>query len=591
MLFQWIKWKFYIRWRNEWGKMTSIYVLIILLDVLKMLSYFLVSLIGFRLLIFSPAQTSEFLSSIGGGIFQGVFELVTNFNLKSKLYYVWVLLFMQLTIFSIFSGIQASKWELSSCEDLHIQNLPWNERQKKLLLYSEQMLWDIKQLITGYLPFAFALVVAAQYGLFQSLCLVVIVTITYLIQNHFVASLHNAITTRKLFSGKYKIILLLQALLCKMAIAVLGYSLGKIFSPWINAFPVIGSRVDALAYEQWLLYGKQLLFQETSYVFLVLLNENWLHTILARVAVNNSGWELWLIWMGILLLLGILLPSLNTNLLRKQSVSDGKFLEMPYLIISKWFVSASNRLIMTRIIIMCRAQQVQQRPSVLFGGLIIWGVIGLVVFFIGHTQSQKVFYLVITMCMYILIYFLSTLLFDDLSGQFSFESDGRLLPMYLANGATLWHIFTQKLQLFLIASVPMFVLIQIVFICVGNIHGFWFAILILVGQAINYTSFAVINYIPSLVCPHFNFIHIEQLDEFADKGMVKAIVRIIMLGVAIPLLMLPLAFYLSDEISEMQFLWIQMGGIPVVVLTMFFTGMWFIKRQYDRYHSLEELNI
>ncbi|GGA03544.1 hypothetical protein GCM10008018_56960 [Paenibacillus marchantiophytorum] len=163
--------------------------------------------------------------------------------------------------------------------------------------------------------------------------------------------------------------------------------------------------------------------------------------------------------------------------------------------------------------------------------------------------------------------------------------------MYLANGATLWHIFTQKLQLFLIASVPMFVLIQIVFICVGNIHGFWFAILILVGQAINYTSFAVINYIPSLVCPHFNFIHIEQLDEFADKGMVKAIVRIIMLGVAIPLLMLPLAFYLSDEISEMQFLWIQMGGIPVVVLTMFFTGMWFIKRQYDRYHSLEELNI
>lgn len=139
-------------------------------------------------------------------------------------------------------------------------------------------------------------------------------------------------------------------------------------------------------------------------------------------------------YIFIVTILTLLLAMCNAKTNKDRQMKDNPVFENFFLAIGK-YLEISNSLIATRIKLMCRSQQFLQRPAVLLGGAITWSVVGGCAALLSHTDSVKVFYLVLTLCIYMLTYFLSTLLFDDLSSQFSFDSDGRQLSLFILQGS------------------------------------------------------------------------------------------------------------------------------------------------------------
>lgn len=590
MFVHWIKWKIYIRWKNEWKKLTPTYMFIFLVDILKMTVFFSLSLFILDTLFDPPEEASKLLNDYAGGLAKELLQQALHLEADTKLVFIWTLLFIQLTIMSIISGVEASKWELSYKDDLILHNLPCSERQKKLLLYSEQIVWQFKQLITGFMPILLALLFLVSSSFSHFFVLLFIILLVYFIQSQFVSNLHNFTTFLKMRKREYAKFIIFQSFVFKLSLAGLGYLFGTTFIPWINDFPLLGKQVDVHAFQNWQLDGQQLFLQQVSAFVQFFLHGYWPHALLARTAVDSAHLIECIFYIFIVTILTLLLAMCNAKTNKDRQMKDNPVFEKFFLAIGK-YLEISNSLIATRIKLMCRSQQFLQRPAVLLGGAITWSVVGGCAALLSHTDSVKVFYLVLTLCIYMLTYFLSTLLFDDLSSQFSFDSDGRQLSLFIFAGFTLWHVFTQKIRMFLIASVPMFILTQLVIVSSLTLVSWKIIILILIVTIINYVAFAFVNYIPSLTRPHFDFMHVEQLDDYADKGMIKAILRTTLLGFLIPIMLLPLAFYLANYVEEEAFVFLQLICVPILTIAGVWLGAWLIKRKNNRLFTIEELNL
>lgn len=590
MFVHWIKWKIYIRWKNEWKRLTPTYIFIFLVDVLKMMVFFSLSLLILDILINPPEEASKLLNDYTGGIVKELLQQAMYLEADTKLVYIWTILFIQLTIMSIISGVEASKWELSHKDDLILHNLACSERQKKLLLYTEQIVWRFKQLIAGFMPVILALLFLVSSSFSHFFILLFIICLTFFVQSQFVSNLHNLATFIRMRKREYTKFIIFQSFVFKLSLAGLGYLFGTTFIPWVNAFPLIDKQVDLEAFENWQLDGQQLFLQQVSGFFQFFLHNYWPHTLIARTAVDSAHLLGFIFYIFIVTVLTLLLAMYNAKTNKERQMKDNPDFEKIFLFISK-YLGISDSLITTRIKLMCRSQQLLQRPAVLMGGSITWSIVGACAALLSHTHSVKVFYLVLTLCIYMLTYFLSTLLFDDLSSQFSFDSDGRQLSIFIFAGYTLWHVFTQKFRIFLIASVPTFILTQLVIVSSLTLVSWKIIILILIVTIINYVAFAFVNYIPSITRPHFDFMHVEQLDDYTDKGMIKAIVRTTLLGFLIPIMLLPLAFYLANNIDEHSFVFLQLICVPILTIVAVWLGAWLIKRKHNRLFTIEELNL
>lgn len=221
-------------------------------------------------------------------------------------------------------------------------------------------------------------------------------------------------------------------------------------------------------------------------------------------------------------------------------------------------------------------------------GMLIWGLIGACSSLVRYTESDKVYYLVTTMVSYIIIFQLSALLFDSFLGHFSLDSDGKKLSLYLSSGQTIWNLFIQKLQLFLIISLPQFILCEIVFIILGGHVGYLMMIFV---HIVNYLCFAVVHQIASFISPHYNFINKEQLDEYTDRTTVNTIVRMCMLSFVIPCLLLPLAFYIADYMDKTSFLIIQFVISPITILAVLIGSLFYVKRKHNRRLYIDDFNL
>ncbi|WP_338553555.1 hypothetical protein [Paenibacillus sp. KS-LC4] len=580
-----------IRWRNEWSKITIKFILILFLELFKNFFNFAIYFAVIFLFILHSDNLSEVVTFLNNEEIKNLINGISALTVQGKMNVIWTIFFVQFCAFSIFSGIQASKWELNNGDDYLFQNVYWNNQDKKFILFYEQMVWNIKRLFTSLIPFLVAILFVTKPLFLQGLVTFVIIIVTYIVQTQLIAIIHNYLTIRKTRNERYFNYIIIQSLLLKAAILAAGYFLGKVVSPWINTFPILGRVINQKAYEQWLFEGRQILQQGLNYIFDIFLWKYWPHNFMSRIAVASSefiSWIYWSAWIATSLFIVFLLARMADRQMSTRAIEKPIWLEKMFLALAKGLVRMNKQIIIARVKVFCRDSYTLQRASGLFGGMLIWGLIGACSSLIRYAESDKVYFLVTTMVSYIVIFQLSALLFDSFLGHFSLDSDGKKISLYVSSGQTIWSVFIQKLQLFLIISMPQFVLCEIVFIILGGRAGY--AMMIFV-HIVNYLCFAVIHQIAGFMSPHYNFINKEQLDEFTDRTTVNTIVRMCMLSFVIPCLLLPLAFYIADYMDKTSFLIIQFVVSPIAILAVWIGSLLYVRRKHNSRPYIDDFNL
>lgn len=590
-LLVWLKWRLKIRWRNEWSKITIKFVLILFLELFKICFNLTIYLAVIFIFILHSDNLKEVVTFLNNEEIENLINGISALTVQEKTNVIWTIFFVQFCIFSIFSGIQASKWELNNGDDYLFQNVFWNNQDKKFILFYEQMVWNIKRLFTSLVPFLIAIILVTRPSFLQGLVTFLIIIVTYIIQTQLIAIIHNYLTIRKTRNERYFNYLIIQSLILKIAILTAGYFFGKAVSPWINTFPILGRVINQKAYEEWLFEGRRILQQGLNYIFDIFLWKYWPHNFMSQIAVASSeliSWIYWSAWIITSIFVLFLLARLAERQISTRVIEKPTWLEKMFLVLAKGIVRLNKQIIIARVKVFCRDSYTLQRASGLFGGMLIWGLIGVCSSLIRYTESDKVYYLVTTMVSYIIIFQLSALLFDSFLGHFSLDSDGKKLSLYLSSGQTIWNLFVQKLQLFLIISLPQFVLCELVFIILGGHAGYLMMIFV---HIVNYLCFAVVHQIAGFISPHYNFINKEQLDEYTDRTTVNTIVRMCMLSFVIPCLLLPLAFYIADYMDKTSFLIIQFVISPITILAVLIGSLFYVKRKHDRRLYIDDFNL
>lgn len=92
------------------------------------------------------------------------------------------------------------------------------------------------------------------------------------------------------------------------------------------------------------------------------------------------------------------------------------------------------------------------------------------------------------------------------------------------------------------------------------------SIIVGVSHLLFYFLLTIIIFLPSVISPHYNFLNIEQLEDYPDQKAVRNLIRYLTVGIFIPCLMLPIALLMSDFISISQYLHINAIGITVLLV-------------------------
>ncbi len=177
---------------------------------------------------------------------------------------------------------------------------------------------------------------------------------------------------------------------------------------------------------------------------------------------------------------------------------------------------------------------------------------------------MKVHYLIVA-CSLFAIFFLVSEFAHFFAGQLALESDGRNIRLYFQAGQTLWDVFKQKAMLFILLVLPVYVLGELVLFLVSGMGmvSLLYALLLTVPALL---LFMLASYLSSLIYPRFDFLSLEQIQEFPDKAVINQSVNMMIPSVLIPLSLLPCAFYLADWISWNGIIAVQFVIVPLLYI-------------------------
>jgi hypothetical protein len=141
------------------------------------------------------------------------------------------------------------------------------------------------------------------------------------------------------------------------------------------------------------------------------------------------------------------------------------------------------------------------------------------------------------------VFFYCESFFSSYKGLISLDGEGQNALLYSYTIDNLWILLKKKIftaniyigttllfsdiAIFLISSTDLIVMI-------------W----ILINQFIVMAAFNILLFIPSVYNPHFNFFNIEQLDDYADRKFTSSTVTLTIVGILLPIMMIPCIFYM-----------------------------------------------
>ncbi|PEA31017.1 hypothetical protein, partial [Bacillus toyonensis] len=222
--------------------------------------------------------------------------------------------------------------------------------------------------------------------------------------------------------------------------------------------------------------------------------------------------------------------------------------------------------------------------SYLVGDVIYWVTVGLFAGLLFNFEfHDKIYQLILLFLLVFHIYFFSERYFKDLSGILALESDGFNVLIYLNANRNLWYVFKQKFFLYLIGIVPVVITGDIVIWLVGKV-ALSDILSIFIIHGIGIVSFGLLNYLPSVFFPHFEYLNFEEINEFGDKKMVDSITSNLILIVLIPVISLPTIVYILDyPLKEI------INNTLIVFVILFIISIiitWFIKRRLNKHNYI-----
>ncbi|MEK4906120.1 hypothetical protein [Niallia sp. FSL M8-0099] len=594
MLLNWIKWKLKIRWENQINhilffknkQVNNKWIWIVIWSFINFFtllggSYFLFksTILNERLII--NEQPSSIISTLA---------MRFLFTLREDYHLLWSILFFIIFIHAIVAGIASSKWQLQSIDrDWLIINLKISAQKSNIYIYLETLIWDSRNFLITYVPIMLSIGHLLSLKPIKIILISLIAFLCFLLLGIMSSIFHNRYINlqKKRVNSLFRIV---TSILIRSFLLVTALELSKSLMPWIKDFPLTSNNIEIEEYYEWMQLGITSLgqlFGPLEYVISFHILPN---SILANYAIGDLEFHDLLIFCLLILIAG----GLSVFLAFDNSKPSNKNYSLSFY--EKWIISLSG-MIKTKPYITfliksdLRTDYFFNRFPIIFGPFSFWIQVGIYTSFIQIFEpADKMYHLILSFYFYFFVYFYVSTMFSNLNGMYSLDSIGNRIILHLISKNNVWSIFLYKIRLFLITTLPLFIVCDIVFIIINRIPS-KIAIIIVINHMLFYLLLSTVLFLPSVICPHYNFLNLEQLEDYPDQKTIRNSIKYLTVGVFIPCLMLPAALLMSDYISISQYLIVNVFGTIALFFILLGSIIALIKSKLINYKSLDDFSL
>lgn len=592
VLNQWIKWKLIIRWKNQWNYLklfrdipsgNKLWIMAVIMGAINFITIFLGTYFLLKYSLFNKNLLNSQFDGIITNILGEVFSFISNDYST-----LWSLVFLIIILFSILTGISSSKWKRYSIDkDWLMTNLKISSSKANLYLYVESIVWYLKDYMFSYVPVLLALSLLTEtswirisFSIFLTLFLFVSISlITSVFHNHYL-SIQN-------YQSNF-IFRVIFALIFRIGIVFVSFLGGKILSPWLYQFPINSNDINIEVYQDWINKGSDIFLDLLMPLFTALQYSFLPNNILTMILFDTLTFPSLIILVCTFIFLyiaAVYLVKHEPHSDQKRYYAFEKFENISINILKPFGKSYSNILFKHHF----RGEYFANKFPILMGSLPFWILIGA---FSGilRGMDSNVFYFLLAFYLFFFVYFYVDAVYSELSGIFSLDSEGKQILIHLVGGKSLWEVFKYKLRFFISLTFPLFFLSDIAFLIINHVE-FKLSILILFLHLTAIFLFSLLLFLPSIISPHFNFLNIEQLDEYPDKKSVQGMIKLLMLGIIIPGIMLPTAFFITNMINLQSYIFYQFILIFGLMFTSIIILLLFIRSRLTKMKTFDQLSL
>ncbi|MGR6118552.1 hypothetical protein ACTHHL_19165 [Aeribacillus composti] len=569
----WIKWKIYIRWKNQWSKFLnrrgySGYIFAIIaffLDVIEAIFYFFSAYAVLKLVIMN-----EFLhtATTGAPFLDFLLQKISQIN--NNVYILWQFYFVYVIVFSVIAGIKASKWNLSSMDkEWLLSHFKLSLSKANSMVIFETICWNIRSFIIHILTLLFSLSYAIGLNISMVIGLTLLSFSLYLFVSIAVSFSHTFYVYKFIIEKPF-VNKVAKIVISRMIIFSIGYFFAAKFTGWLIDIPFIKENPTSESFEKWSNKGWEILFDSVT---TIKINLSFFDIFTADSLYTYIGTILMCMFTMVFYLLFIILFKENPN---RRSAEYFDRLPSPLLKVPFLKKKAFT------ILLFIRSSFFQKRLPYMFGDFVYWFSVGIFSGLLANLDDEyKVQQLVLSFFILYHIYFLAERHYQHFIGGMALESDGTNVLIYLNAGKNLWYVFKQKFFVYIITLIPLIIIGDFIVYILTPI-SLTTIIWLLSMQILALNAFGALNYISSAFYPHFEFRNAEELNEFGDKKMVDSILDAMSLFIILPSMTIPMVLFIMGYLTKSQYLFINPIFLAIYLFGMLFISLLLVKRKLNK---------
>ncbi|MGZ9869557.1 hypothetical protein ACU3L3_14155, partial [Priestia endophytica] len=370
----------------------------------------------------------------------------------------------------------------------------------------------------------------------------------------------------------------------------IAFHLGKVISPWVKNFPLTSNNVDYKVYNDWVEEGTNVTFEIFKSISAIFSYSYMPYNVLSNILLEGLNYYSILkilLFFG-LIILSILLVSIWGKG-RKDTHHSFNRLGPIGSLLARVIPGPSYTQVLVKHFY--RTEYLRYRFPTILGPPVFWllwgGILGILQ---TMNSTENIYFLVLSFYLFFLTHFYVHSIFTELTGIFSLDGEGKQVITYLLTGKSLWEVFKYKFHLFIITSLPLFIVMDIVFFTINKMD-IVISISTLLLHTVVFLFLSTLLFLPSIFRPHFHYSNIEQLDEYADKKIISDVIQFSTVGLIIPILMMPTAFLLVGALSKLEYLTLQWGGIGAILSIIYGGLLLIIANHLYKMSNFDRINL
>lgn len=479
-------------------------------------------------------------------VFRGLFDLsemefflLGDFDLTKILYNKWLIqlvfaLYFIITLLTI--SIQVGGFVLTDNDEEWLRgNFSLDLKKLKLVRIFNYVLYSSKELIIFILPIS--LVFLKKWGgLSPRSCLSLLVFLFCILELRILGTVVFCIY-RSIMDSQDRTRVKLVTYLRNFAIFLLALYFGRIFSKWIDKFPIVKRFVDGEVVEAWFNEGKLILL-------------DWLGRYSGFFIDINKG----LSKFSIYIFIGIhLLFFLVCKFFIDMEKKDKSYRKQGGTLLGGLY----KKDLYVKAVLSSRSNL--YGVNYVLEGIGFWMITGLFTGLMLDISNVKIIYFLSTSSALYSSLFMASSNFNKNIKIYALDGEGRKISYWLGHnmGKLLW----KKLKLW---GLNMTLVSVVEYFLIFAFTRRWEVLLFVLVQALYCLLMFFAFTLPSIVFPYFNYFNINELREYADRKKLMETMEFVLFVVS-SLLAIPLALYISESMKYGIYVLIQFVVIPLAL--------------------------